>query len=125
MRAGIWARVWRPLAGFSRTGYALGVPRSSPWAGCGLPRFLNECDCGSGAHGEPRPWEEGGGEGMSPVEAEAMRRHTAQAMRAHVRGRGDLPAGWRRWAEEVLEPVVDWRTVLAGGPWPPASVRRS
>jgi predicted metal-dependent peptidase len=25
-----------------------------------------------------------------------------------------MPGGWIRWAEQVLEPVVDWRTVLAG-----------
>jgi predicted metal-dependent peptidase len=25
-----------------------------------------------------------------------------------------VPAGWRRWAETVLEPTVDWRQVLAG-----------
>jgi predicted metal-dependent peptidase len=25
-----------------------------------------------------------------------------------------MPAGWRRWADSVLEPTVDWRQVLAG-----------
>jgi predicted metal-dependent peptidase len=76
-------------------------------------------DCGSGAHGVPAPWDlgENGGEGVArlgPVEAEALRRQTAQAMRAHQRSRGSLPAGWRRWAEEVLEPTVDWRKALTG-----------
>jgi predicted metal-dependent peptidase len=28
-------------------------------------------------------------------------------------GRGRLSAGWRRWAEDLLEPKVDWRRVLA------------
>ncbi|GGL92791.1 hypothetical protein GCM10010129_40700 [Streptomyces fumigatiscleroticus] len=76
-------------------------------------------DCGSGAHGVPAPWDlgESGGEGVArlgPVEAEALRRQTAQAIRAHRRSRGTVPAGWRRWADEVLEPTVDWRKALTG-----------
>ncbi|MFI6575363.1 VWA-like domain-containing protein [Nocardiopsis sp. NPDC050513] len=76
-----------------------------------------ECaDCGSGADGVRRAWEtpEGHGAGVSEVEAESLRRSTAEAVRAHVRARGSVPAGWRQWAEKVLEPTVDWRTVLAG-----------
>ncbi|MFJ8079432.1 VWA-like domain-containing protein [Streptomyces sp. NPDC096205] len=75
-------------------------------------------DCGSGAHGVPAPWDLGEGgagvAGLGPVEAEALRRQTAQAVRAHQRSRGSVPAGWRRWAEEVLEPTVDWRKALTG-----------
>ncbi|MFD8794627.1 vWA domain-containing protein [Streptomyces vinaceus] len=74
-------------------------------------------DCGSGAHGTPMPWELGEGAGparIGPVEAEALRRQTAQAMRAHQRTRGRLPAGWQRWAQELLEPTVDWRRALSG-----------
>ncbi|MFE9724068.1 VWA-like domain-containing protein [Streptomyces sp. NPDC005794] len=74
-------------------------------------------DCGSGAHGQPTPWELTGGAGpagVGTVEAEALRRHTAETMRAHARTRGTLPGGWKRWADEVLEPTVDWRQALAG-----------
>ncbi|MFD7624807.1 VWA-like domain-containing protein [Streptomyces sp. NPDC059851] len=74
-------------------------------------------DCGSGAHGVPVPWDLGEAAGtarISPVEAEALRRQTAQSMRAHQRSRGTLPAGWERWATEVLEPTVDWRRALTG-----------
>ncbi|MFE6761458.1 VWA-like domain-containing protein [Streptomyces sp. NPDC057689] len=74
-------------------------------------------NCGSGAHGRPEPWELAGPDGPSPVsatEAEALRRRTAESMRAHRRTRGNLPEGWRRWADEVLEPTVDWRQALAG-----------
>lgn len=74
-------------------------------------------DCGSGAHGRPSPWELPGDRGptsLGPVEAQALRRHTAEAMRAHRRTRGTLPAGWERWADQILEPSVDWRQVLAG-----------
>ncbi|SEC09159.1 Predicted metal-dependent peptidase [Streptomyces sp. 2131.1] len=74
-------------------------------------------NCGSGAHGRPEPWELAGPDGPSPVsatEAKALRRRTAESMRAHRRTRGSLPEGWRRWADEVLEPTVDWRQALAG-----------
>ncbi|MFI1562343.1 VWA-like domain-containing protein [Streptomyces sp. NPDC020490] len=84
-----------------------------------LPPHVRRHDCGSGAHGRPGPWELGGSGSAGPaplgeVEAQALRRQTAEAMRAHQRGRGTLPAGWRRWAEEVLEPTVDWRQALSG-----------
>ncbi|GAA4089480.1 vWA domain-containing protein [Actinomadura miaoliensis] len=84
----------------------------------GVPASGGALDCGSGAHGEPAPWDLGDTDGnaarVTEAEAKAIRRHTAEAMRAHHRGRGNLPAGWRRWAEQVLEPTVDWRRVLAG-----------
>ncbi|MCO6010415.1 VWA-like domain-containing protein [Actinoallomurus purpureus] len=82
-----------------------------------LPPSATCSDCGSGAHGSPAGWELPGTDGpggVGPVEAEALRRHTAEAMRAHQRNRGDLPSGWRRWAEQILEPTVDWRRMLAG-----------
>ncbi|MFD7131617.1 VWA-like domain-containing protein [Streptomyces sp. NPDC059894] len=82
-----------------------------------LPAHVRGHDCGSGAHGRPTPWELPGSAGPTPlgeVEAQALRRHTAEAMRAHQRSRGTLPAGWQRWAEEVLEPTVDWRQALSG-----------
>ncbi|MFC6020766.1 VWA-like domain-containing protein [Plantactinospora solaniradicis] len=71
-------------------------------------------DCGSGAHGLDRPWENGSPGGVSEVEAGAIRRDTAHGVRAHARTRGTVPAGWARWAAEVLEPKVDWRRALTG-----------
>ncbi|MEV6345038.1 VWA-like domain-containing protein [Actinoplanes sp. NPDC051851] len=71
-------------------------------------------DCGSGAHGHARSWESTGAPRVSPVEAAAIRRQTASALRARVRARGRVPEGWRRWADEILEPVVDWRRALTG-----------
>lgn len=82
-----------------------------------LPPHVRTPDCGSGAHGHPAPWElsdSGGPARLGDVEAQALRRQTAEAMRAHLRGRGTLPGGWQRWAEEVLEPTVDWRQALSG-----------
>ncbi len=82
-----------------------------------LPAGVTTPDCGSGAHGRPAPWElpdSAGPARLGEVEAQALRRQTAEAMRAHQRTRGNLPEGWRRWAEEVLEPTVDWRRALTG-----------
>ncbi|WP_317441782.1 DUF2201 family putative metallopeptidase [Streptomyces collinus] len=82
-----------------------------------LPPHVRTPDCGSGAHGTPAPWEFPGSAGparLGDVEAQALRRQTAEAMRAHRRARGSLPAGWQRWADQVLEPTVDWRRALTG-----------
>jgi predicted metal-dependent peptidase len=90
--------------------YLPGIPPSPPCP-----------SCGSGAHGGIEPWDlpPGSAANASPTEAQAIRRLTADAIRAHARARGNIPAGWRRWADAVLEPTVDWREVLAG------SVRRA
>ncbi|HWS39327.1 MAG TPA: VWA-like domain-containing protein [Actinoplanes sp.] len=71
-------------------------------------------ECGSGAHGARTPWEISGGVEVSDVEAAAIRRQTAQELRSHVKNRGRVPAGWSRWADEILEPTVDWRRALTG-----------
>ncbi|NUT21770.1 MAG: hypothetical protein HOV77_21560 [Hamadaea sp.] len=81
-----------------------------------LPASIHSHDCGSAAHGEPRPWDlPGDGSGsVSDVESQALRRSTAASIRQAARGRGTVPEGWRRWADSVLEPVVDWRRALSG-----------
>ncbi|WP_144125919.1 vWA domain-containing protein [Catellatospora sichuanensis] len=93
-------------AGSAASGDANGV------AACDCPSV----ECGSGAHGHQSPWElaEGAAPIVRGVEADAIRRQTAQAVRAHARGRGTVPAGWQRWAEQILEPTIDWRQALAG-----------
>ena len=77
-------------------------------------------DCGSGAHGRARPWEHAGDgtAAVSASDAVLLRRRTAEAVAAHVRAAGRVPAGLRRWADDLVSPVVDWRRVLA------AEVRR-
>ncbi len=83
----------------------------------GIPASIPCARCGSGAYGGVEPWDLPPGAGTTAVsgtEAEAIRRYTADAIRNHQRTRGTVPAGWRRWADSVLEPTVDWRQVLAG-----------
>lgn len=71
-------------------------------------------ECGSGAHGRRAPWEIGVPGDVSPMEAAAIRRRTAVAIREHGAGRGRGAGGWRRWAADQLESTVDWRRLLRG-----------
>jgi predicted metal-dependent peptidase len=76
-------------------------------------------DCGSGAHGEPRPWElpdddgsPGGVPGADPVKAQLVRRDVAQRLLDRSGDAGDAPLGWRRWATMVLAPKVDYMATI-------------
>jgi len=76
-------------------------------------------DCGSGAHGERRPWElpgddggAGGVPGVAPVKAELVRREVAQRILDRSGDAGDVPFGWRRWARTVLTPKVDYMATI-------------
>ena len=76
-------------------------------------------DCGSGAHGERRPWElpdddgsPGGGPGVDSVKAELVRRECAQKILDRSGDSGDVPLGWRRWAHTVLTPKVDYMATI-------------
>jgi predicted metal-dependent peptidase len=76
-------------------------------------------DCGSGAHGERRPWElpdddggPGGVPGVDPVKAELIRRECAQKILDRSGDSGDVPVGWRRWARTVLTPKVDYMATI-------------
>ncbi|MFC4014331.1 VWA-like domain-containing protein [Nonomuraea purpurea] len=68
-------------------------------------------DCGSGADGLEREWDLGpeGANGLSDQERDAVRFRVAQG----ITGRpGDVPKGWRRWAEEAFHPPQPWRELL-------------
>ncbi len=82
---------------------------------CGHHDTDHEPDCGSGADSIRRPWElmRGEGGGLPPGERHLVRCQVASEVLQHSRqGRGRLPNSWMRWAEEVLEPKVDWRKAL-------------
>jgi predicted metal-dependent peptidase len=80
-------------------------------------------DCGSGADDQPRPPSEGGGpDGEEPSLGESpgtrsrklVQRAVAESIRQAIGDDpGSVPAGWARWAEDVLDPQVDWRRELA------------
>jgi predicted metal-dependent peptidase len=69
-------------------------------------------DCGSGCDGRARPWD-CGRPGLSGIGQKLVARDVAHRVREHHRRRGDVPAGWQRWADELLEPVVSWQRVLS------------
>ena len=69
-------------------------------------------DCGSGCDGQDRAWD-CNRPGLSSVGKRLLARDTARRVREHTRQRGDTPAGWQRWADELLEPSVNWRRQLA------------
>ena len=73
-------------------------------------------ECGSGAHGQTRRWEVNG-DGIpqiSRASAHLLRCKVASEIRCCA-GKlpGSVPRGWQRWAQELLEPKVDWRRELA------------
>lgn len=78
-------------------------------------RDIQAGDCGSGAHGQRRSWDsDDGAPRISAVDAHLLRRRVAGEVRDRVANlAGEVPEGWRRWADELLEPRVDWRTTLA------------
>jgi predicted metal-dependent peptidase len=81
-------------------------------AGAGNPARSGQwLDCGSGADGIPRTGQGEGG--LSRWQADLLRRQVAQEVIAHGKLAGTVPAGLLRWAEDVLNPKVNWRAVLA------------
>jgi predicted metal-dependent peptidase len=71
------------------------------------------CECGSGCDGLPREWDRPGG--MASPHRQLLRCQVASEILRCCRGLlpGTVPAGLRRWAEEVLGSRVDWRKALA------------
>jgi len=76
-------------------------------------------DCGSGAHGERRPWElpdeeatASGVPGIDPVKAKLVQRDVAKRILDTSGYSGDVPLGWRRWAHTVLAPKVDYMATI-------------
>ena len=73
-------------------------------------------ECGSGAHGRARSWEVNadGIPQISRANAHLLRCKVASEIR-RCGGNlpGSVPGGWQRWADELLEPKVDWRRALA------------
>jgi Putative metallopeptidase domain/VWA-like domain (DUF2201) len=73
---------------------------------------VNDGDCGSGCDGQSRAWD-CSTPGLGAVGARLLAQDAARRIREHTQQRGDIPAGWQRWAEQMLEPSVNWRRELA------------
>jgi predicted metal-dependent peptidase len=90
--------------------YSLG--EGPPGPSFALSESTKSSDCGSGCDGLPRPWD-CGRPGLGGAGQKLVARDAAQRIREHCRQRGDVPAGWQRWADDVLEPAVSWKRVLS------------
>jgi predicted metal-dependent peptidase len=87
--------------------------------GSGSSRAESRRDCGSGAHGDRRPWElppdeesSGGTPGVDPVKAEMVRRDVAQRIMDISGVSGEVSLGWRRWAHGMMTPKVDYMAII-------------
>jgi predicted metal-dependent peptidase len=69
-------------------------------------------DCGGGCDGAPRPWDNNQ-PGLGTSGQKLLQRDVARRIEEHQRRYGNTPAGWKRWATEVLEPTVSWQRLLA------------
>jgi predicted metal-dependent peptidase len=69
-------------------------------------------DCGSGCDGVGRPWDSGQ-PGLGAGGQKLLERDVARRIEEHQRRYGTTPAGWQRWAAEILEPTVSWQRLLA------------
>lgn len=78
-------------------------------------------DCGGaagngGKHEEGPPANAGGSKDASPgisgAEMDAVKHKVASDIREHVKNRGNVPGHLQDWAQNILEPKVDWRKVL-------------
>ena len=90
--------------------------------GPGQPDHVDrDAPCGPGCHGvdgtEPasirRALATSGVAGLNEGEQTLLRRRIAVAVKRHAQA-GTVGGGWARWAEAVLDPVVDWRPLLRG-----------
>jgi predicted metal-dependent peptidase len=102
-----YSQMMKPAQSGSANAYATHQPRTT------------DQDCGSGAHGERRPWElpdddgsPGGVPDVDRVKAELVRRECAQKILDRSGDAGDVPLAWRRWARIVLTPKVDYMATI-------------
>lgn len=74
--------------------------------------FGDTPDDGSGAHDQARDWEnDPDGQRISALDDQVLRREVAQRIRQA--GNAAIPDGWRTWADEVMQPAVNWRRSLS------------
>ncbi|HET7487733.1 MAG TPA: VWA-like domain-containing protein [Acidimicrobiales bacterium] len=81
------------------------------------PDHGDDPDCGSGSDAQTRPWELLADErsGLPPGDRHLTRAQVAaDVLRFCEEGRGrGASKSWLRWAEDMLDPQVDWRRMLA------------
>lgn len=80
------------------------------------PNSSSRLDEGSGIDGQSRGWELSAENEEPPALSDFDRQSLAEEVAHRIldaqKTRGIIPAGWLRWAEEILKPRVDWRKHL-------------
>jgi len=82
--------------------------------------FLSQSDCGSVVGGKARDYEiarsDSGNPAIKSDQQDVIRDQVAQEILnyARIKGIGSLPGFLLRWAEDLLEPKIDWRKAFAG-----------
>lgn len=84
---------------------------------CGIPGQQAAGSAADGIHrsheaGAPDPKDPGKPDGISEAEAEIIRRDVARKIHEHAKSRGNCPGGWKRWANKLLQPKIDYRREL-------------
>jgi predicted metal-dependent peptidase len=75
-----------------------------------------ECDCGSVSDGSPRDYEIPADDEIAPrADRDQQDRvlDTVAGEIAKTKDQGNVPAALARWAEQYLDPKIDWRRQLA------------
>jgi predicted metal-dependent peptidase len=96
--------------------YYHSIPRDGGSNGSGKGDKPGEGECGSCAHGHGEEGEDGDAEGRSQQDAQRIIKTVADDIQRHAQqhGRGSVPAGLARWADEALKPPrVRWQDQLA------------
>ena len=82
--------------------------------------FQSQSDCGSVIGGKAREYEiarsDSGNPAIKSDQQDVIRDQVAQEILnyARIKGIGSLPGFLLRWAEDLLEPKIDWRKAFAG-----------
>jgi len=99
--------------------YYIGLAARSPSARqTSTDEHQQSGDCGSGAHGERRFWEQpldnsaDGMPGVDRIKAELVQRQVARLIDEKSPYDGDVPLSWRRWARATLAPKVDYLATI-------------
>ncbi len=84
--------------------------------GDGIPLYDGN-DCGSAAGGPSRDYEETpdpkNGKGVSDTQGDLIRRQVAKDVQDYKKATGTTAGELDRWADDLLNPTIDWRRALA------------